>query len=1673
MARVFMPPHYKGQDQRYIKLRDAEFTENAELAALGYDIIEDMHSIEGLEDEAEAYSIGNRKKLDYVVTLTAAIRAIVPANVTVISDFRAVYTLWHALVTGKIVPCDDRTPISCMGLARDLALMGSVAGSVTPSHAKAWLDKADPLACLNDNIKSGYRLLSVPDTLRMGIHRGKALAHFRKSASNKDDLDIDKLEVTEGSFRSAMCADKVFILPVGIIFHNVCGWFLLSVATLNYLADVVWSSCMWLICASVDPAVGSLRAAEEGLRYVVKAVGDNLKHINSVEKIARHMKCAYAEVIARLGSGEMGAGEARLLADQLPALRAEAESVRTPSENWADVVMRWPEGVQANYGTAWNLLPPPDADPRVVNAAIKEKYNASRQIDHAAWDDFIAYATSAISAAYLVVHPDAEVVWDNRDSDPDWAMSCRQGHLTYPDKGDRCRIVRALPWKKTLETWHLAAEDVTHVDCNIANFTSKSCGVRSELAYVLDHGSTFSNGCTPARVRTEWEAGTVPGDRVLYAAAKSENTKFGAKTRETMSGDDIMRACLSEIDENMSLVGKFVHGVSSRAGRPGVESMVANVLNQAHGNKNGVVVSLDVSGWSPNMIREKELAFIDSLMRFFDIPDAQKASTVFRDTNVVTARMGFFDKWVAKDGSIQGFFGTADTILHSLIAQWCLSRLKDEGYVAKNVKMSKATLIDDIIMSFSGILKTEGEVVRKLKRLYAQLGFDADIVKTLASRHKAVFLNRVYTHGREELTYAKIAARADREWERRWVTFHDEIDSIFGSMSGAVDRGMMSLAGYFLCCWRIAWRAYRLSAQVATHAPLTAVYGAWLPRSLGGWGMPTLTGWCARETQHALDSGLSALSVIHGQLSRIKNPYAHLAASMMIGLETAELAPRSVLAFISDPLAVTAACAHNVKDGITNACRTALKTRAKDAEIRALLMSSDHTDYADTIRSAASVHVYPSEALSEWADSLPHTVCASLITKFVDSGMASRYLKFSTLARIKNEFSRRNRKSVSAFSNVEYTDRTDLNVKGSELAMLLRKRMFDDIGMRVSTYTKPTVGDIIGSCEANDDPIISAYVPAVDVPSRISSDNTLKIIRSRGTPAALDLKVSSPKDSSVLAKAYIKCARITAVLRAGGYSVAALRDAWSRTWFGHNTEVAFHDATGSIANYARVASRTNSRTFTSACAPNVAPDIVIDASRLLNMITGIHSTIPHMSWVVYVRTMCAIDVENGFGSGLAHRRGFSVRVTPASVRDDYVDKPAAYAPSSNLAGVVDPRVAQVILPTIVWEEWQDITETLFSGERPSIVAEPERALTLAEKLSIGSGGEVFDSFKIGAGYDTRSRTSNADVRTAGIAPHPAARDLETKAFLTILEGVPTAEGSEALRAYADEVADRSQHSYPVEIRGNKPIWDMLLCRDISRFKVGIRSLSRALRETPSFGSIRALRLASASKHNLAVNNDALSFADRSYHRAMYLALSNMAHVAVCDSTHELLAMVSGLYSTVDWVISRGTNEAAAAHVSVFLQQLNVRRIADIIKGVVDTFITNQHADYVRVRTAICSAGKTCMRFIWTDTVIPELRTTAVTVKRVEARVDDFDAMLFAPPAVAKIGDVEPVGTSIAWRKTARENDAFARFKAFFASCADIISSDTIPVTHNEIEDNLAAQGIWANFLRENVTNVDV
>nr|QGA70917.1 RNA-dependent RNA polymerase [Gran virus] len=1261
MARVFKTPQYIEAHhllERVAVASDDDLARFSEWDGFQRDIA--VRLAYGDDEIAEAL-IGSGRSEQRLRSFALACRSIRcdRESFPILWGYHAAMYLWHRVVSrfcpGSCIWTSDA--LSCAEEASVMAAMGMVAGFQTGSVSLSHTSRLSASAIKDALGRNAAAVLSVPDLLRSEM----AYVELRKAFDRIDDEDFDRssIRIPQGgsSWHGAMGLTEVYwVAGMAVVVADGC-LVMVNEAVRSAVADTVWSSILWRIHSEIGDQCAEcpVNAARATHDYVVAAVRSRRHKRESTETLAAQMKAAYSSRMALLTLDDETPSDLALL--QSSALSEAADALRCSEEPYTECLKAMCDKCAMNYGTAWNLLPAPDASIASLDKAIREKYNAPRGVNDHTWDAFMSYARGAISATYLMSRRDElhanEVTMSDGTlaSDHEWAVSCLSGTLEYPPAGGTAFIERVLPWSEVMEDWHLRADDVTHVSCSLDGFVHGRVAVKRELEWVCDNGSRFSNGWKPARVREAWRAGHIPGDRVLYTAAKSENTKYGAKIRETMSGDDVMRAVLSEIDENMSHLATYVDGVAMRAPPYAVEAKMSAIVR----DEASIKLSLDVSGWSPNMIRTKEMAFIDMLMSFFKIPAEQTASCVFKNTWVVSTRGAYFAKWEATDGSIQGFFGTADTILHSMMAQWCMRQCKTRGVFPEAATMKKVCLIDDIVMSFNGANVGDQELIKMVSEEYKALGFEADAVKTIASRTHCHFLNRIYSIRGEILTFAKIMAKADREHERLWVPFEAEVESIFGAFKGAADRGMAVWEAYSMACWRTVWRARFVSRSAVESDRRFAYWGAFLPVNLGGWGVPSVTSWLTNSVTDAMTQGLCAIGVIQRHVGHSGEFKREMDALITAAL-TQDLSPQTDWLYIQNHRAPRAASMERPMSHVDRLVARLADTSVRDPAMRQLLSLPTSQAYEDSVVQVVSQITWQSDILVEFMESLPHAASITILGKLASCKWFLRRAPLAMRNVMRANFTRANRRSVSAFTQVEPNRslKVSIDSTASEWVEALRSRSPCSSRICIVDHVRPTVTDVLanaGTAAAH----IEVYAPASPFDAPKPGGSVLK--KTYAAPRVAVVGSDGLKMSSILGRAFHRASIAMAAAECMLYPAEQLRDAWCAAW-GLPNELRWPALGTDSSNTARMMTTSRCRAFATSCNVNLSSQTSVDMHKYLSVAEHVSMTTPHSLVLTTCKLMSVVACEMGEFDGTrgAAQRRYVMRKNALSVRPDPVDQ---------------------------------------------------------------------------------------------------------------------------------------------------------------------------------------------------------------------------------------------------------------------------------------------------------------------------------------------------------------------------------------------------------------------------------
>ena len=114
---------------------------------------------------------------------------------------------------------------------------------------------------------------------------------------------------------------------------------------------------------------------------------------------------------------------------------------------------------------------------------------------------------------------------------------------------------------------------------------------------------------------------------------------------------------------------------------------------------------------------------------------------------MVSCHAVYHRAWDCVDGSIQGWFPTLDTILHSMMVQYSFVDARRKGHFDVEARINKLTLIDDgvaLLRSVKGDLKASLEAII---HNYSRLGFAVEMSKTILRGSVFIFLNQLYSGG--------------------------------------------------------------------------------------------------------------------------------------------------------------------------------------------------------------------------------------------------------------------------------------------------------------------------------------------------------------------------------------------------------------------------------------------------------------------------------------------------------------------------------------------------------------------------------------------------------------------------------------------------------------------------------------------------------------------------------------------------------------------------------------------------------------------------------------------------------------------------------------------------------------------------------------------------------------
>lgn len=521
-------------------------------------------------------------------------------------------------------------------------------------------------------------------------------------------------------------------------------------------------------------------------------------------------------------------------------------------------------------------LPAPDCDPNVLIKTLHRKTHESNEVKDNTFKEFMNYSKAYDLTNIITKYRGSckEAIKSEpgyKYEDTTWYKSCMKGESMLPPESDmgRAWVSNLFEHENHMEFWYLEAADATHVVSDFNVYSTMSALLRlpkemhNELLYTLRYGSKLHKKYTPSEVRTKLSEKINFCDWVAVLAAKSENTKYGEKVRETLSASDIAREATSDMDRCANKVAKLGHASTMRAPVTRINKKFKEIteLTKIGNTKRTVIMSLDVSGWSPNANRKRmfeHIRYVLSLTKHGNDIDYEYYWDKFQ---LLIAKRGSFMTAPGDSGMYQGFTGTLDTVLHQHMLFFAVRKAKSNGILKFNESAYGMCLIDDGVIALEldssrsddDIDRTSNLFSDHVIKVYNELGYKIDKIKTLVSNTKFVYLNRFFAEGNEVTMPMKVMCKIDRELNRKFSTIRDQIQSVFGSASSSVIKGGDPVLGYYMAASR------SLQLVNMTHAGVIklgaeALYSLCVaPKNVGGLNFPTMHEWVSGSiTDHYL-----------------------------------------------------------------------------------------------------------------------------------------------------------------------------------------------------------------------------------------------------------------------------------------------------------------------------------------------------------------------------------------------------------------------------------------------------------------------------------------------------------------------------------------------------------------------------------------------------------------------------------------------------------------------------------------------------------------------------------------------------------------------------------------------------------------------------------------------------
>jgi hypothetical protein len=322
------------------------------------------------------------------------------------------------------------------------------------------------------------------------------------------------------------------------------------------------------------------------------------------------------------------------------------------------------------------------------------------------------------------------------------------------------------------------------------------------------------------------------------------------------------RRTLAELEHNIGWVCRELPGYAIGKSTSEIKTKMHElaIIPEGYG---AIFLNTDVEGWSPKMNGVIQQMTMDFWAEVFGKPELSEYTKIWFDSEIVMNKAGFIAHYKNNKANFEGYNGKMLTYMHLCVIAYA-TRIARQT-VPEISPANILAFIDDVaarvIVSKEHLERVTPVYYESLNAVYEAVGLKLDKFKSILSNHLSIFLNEIYVAG-SHLTYgSRAAVRMGTIIRDQTDTMVDMIEASRAATEGIIKAGAPHYNAYSLFLVSLAWLHYKWDPN----APLTNTKFAFfqfVPRILGGYGIPTILGVATNLNAHPLTEGLAVIQEI-------------------------------------------------------------------------------------------------------------------------------------------------------------------------------------------------------------------------------------------------------------------------------------------------------------------------------------------------------------------------------------------------------------------------------------------------------------------------------------------------------------------------------------------------------------------------------------------------------------------------------------------------------------------------------------------------------------------------------------------------------------------------------------------------------------------------------------------